>query len=110
MTSQPMERMAYAPTYQTSPVTNSAPPIVEDQSTNVPDEAIPQVTNSAAVLSVTTNDDEAQMSPENQKIAHILKRVFSWIFWILFLLLLLEAYRRWRRKVEKDRRRGGHQW
>jgi prepilin-type N-terminal cleavage/methylation domain-containing protein/prepilin-type processing-associated H-X9-DG protein len=109
-TSHTMERMAYAPTYQSSPVTNSAPQIVEDQSTNVPDEAIPQVTNSAAVISATTNDDEAQMSPENQKIAHILKRVFSWIFWILFLLLLLEAYRRWRKKVEKDRRRGGHQW
>jgi prepilin-type N-terminal cleavage/methylation domain-containing protein/prepilin-type processing-associated H-X9-DG protein len=109
-TPQPMVRMAYAPNNQSRPVTNSAPQIVEDQSTNVPEEPIPQVTNSIAAISAATNDDEAQMSPENQKIAHILKRVFSWIFWILFLLLLLEAYRRWRKKVEKDRRRGGHQW
>ena len=107
---QPMVRLDYAPNNQSRPATNSAPQIVEDQSTNVPEEAIPQVTNSIAAISAATNDDEAQMSPENQKIAHILKRVFSWIFWILFLLLLLEAYRRWRKKVEKDRRRGGHQW
>jgi prepilin-type N-terminal cleavage/methylation domain-containing protein/prepilin-type processing-associated H-X9-DG protein len=109
-TPQPMVRMDYAPNNQSRPVTDSAPPIVEDQSTNFPEEAIPQVTNSAVSISSMTNDDEAQMSPENQKIAHILRRVFSWIFWILFLLLLLEAYRRWRKKVEKDRRRGGHQW
>ena len=105
-----MVRMDYALNNLSKPVAHSAPQIVEDQSTNIPDEPIPQVTNSTAAIYVATNDDEAQMSPENQKIAHILKRVFSWIFWILFLLLLLEAYRRWRKKVEKDRRRGGHQW
>ena len=109
-TPQPMNRTIYAPNTQSRPVSDSAAQPTEDQTTNFAEDAIPSATNSAISASATNDDDEALMSPENRKIAREIRTTFHWFFWILLLLLLLEAYRRWRRKVEKDRRRGGNQW
>jgi prepilin-type N-terminal cleavage/methylation domain-containing protein/prepilin-type processing-associated H-X9-DG protein len=79
-----------------------------------PPEPPPSNTVAAAPLIVTdapsasiadTNDDSTGLSPENKKIAHVLKCVFGWIFLLLLLLVLFEIWRRWQRYKEKARRR-----
>jgi prepilin-type N-terminal cleavage/methylation domain-containing protein/prepilin-type processing-associated H-X9-DG protein len=80
---------------------------VEMQFSNAVIEAAPAVTNPPAAEITATNDDDAVMSPFNQRVAHYLRCIFAWIFLLLLLLLLLELWRRLRRKQERENRKRG---
>jgi prepilin-type N-terminal cleavage/methylation domain-containing protein/prepilin-type processing-associated H-X9-DG protein len=64
-------------------------------------------TNVVTSLNTSTHTPEAELSPFNRKAAHYLRCIFGSIFLLLLLLLLIEIWRRYREKMEKDRRRGG---
>jgi prepilin-type N-terminal cleavage/methylation domain-containing protein len=74
------------------------------QTSNAADEEPPVVTNVPVVVITTTNADDPEMSPVNQKIAHYLRCFFGWLFLLLLILLLLELWRRLRRKRERAKR------
>jgi prepilin-type N-terminal cleavage/methylation domain-containing protein len=92
------------------PVVNSRPKTAsisvpsEVQFSNAADEETPVVTNLPVVVITTTNADDPEMSPVNQKIAHYLRCFFGWLFLLLLILLLLELWRRLRRKRERPSR------
>ena len=87
--------------------TTTAVAQVEIQFSNAVIEATPKVTNPPAAEITATNDDDAVMSPFNQRVAHYLRCIFAWIFLLLLLLLLLELWRRLRRKRERENRNRG---
>jgi prepilin-type N-terminal cleavage/methylation domain-containing protein len=85
------------------PTASTDATLVIETSNSIPEEPL-GVTNKPAVQVISTNNDDPDLSPTNQKVAHYLRCVFGWIFLLLLLLLLLELWRRLRRRTEKENR------
>jgi prepilin-type processing-associated H-X9-DG protein len=107
-------RPAMPPVNQTNDSFSSRPGMataavaqVKIQFSNAVIEAGPVPTNPPAAEITATNDDDAVMSPFNQRVAHYLRCIFAWIFLLLLLLLLLELWRRLHRKQERKNRNRG---
>lgn len=103
---QPVNQTNYSFSSHPKPTTTAVAQ-AEIQFSNAVIEATPVATNSPGAEIAATNDDDAVMSPFNQRVAHYLRCIFAWIFLLLLLLLLLELWRRLRRKQERENRNRG---
>ncbi len=107
--SQPANSAVLRPTLAAKPAPVAVASAFESSFSNAATENPLSVTNVPASLSGATNAPDAELSPFNREIAHYLRCIFGSIFLLLLLLLLIEIWRRYREKMEKDRRRGGIQ-